>query len=739
MNLPSATYRLQLRNGVDFDAAASFLPHIRDLGASHLYLSPIFIAAPGSTHGYDVTDPTRIDESLGGRAGFDRLACAAQETGIGLILDLVPNHTAFDLTNPWLVDVLRFGRDSRFSRHFDIDWDEGPLVLPWLDQPFEAAVADGNARRNGDILHIGGLDAPLRPDAQADSITALHEAQQWRLTHWTRERDSLTHRRFFNVTGLIGMRVEDPEVFHDMHALVFDMVRAGQVQGLRIDHVDGLADPGAYLRALRQAVPDTPIWVEKILTGDETLCDWPVQGTTGYEAATMIARVLANADGAEKLRLAWHSQTDGKDRFHDALVLAKGDVIRRDLASELRRLITLARRAFDPLRTIDPGDESLREAFIALLIAFPRYRSYFSATETLAGDLDLMSRVADEAAAAMRSREVLDASVAMITTPDNAAQTALQVRFQQVTGALLAKSHEDTAGFRWTPLLYACEVGADPDHPAATAAEAQAWAAAQPGTGLILTSSHDTKRSEDARMRLVAWTHLPDDALALIDVARALPEAAKVPGNVLWYVVQAVLAIWDETDPDLDQRLADHMTKALREADQITSWTHPDDAAESQVQTMLAALIAAWKAEPPGALARLTKLGARLSMAQLGLKLMLPGIPDIYRGCETVHFALTDPDNRHPVDLAHLRGVHEVDGLGGDKARLTRRMLALRADHPDLFAGGAVTIQRHGNGALQIARSDDQNHIVMTINAPGDDQIRVELLPQKQAIEPGIG
>ncbi len=723
MILPTATYRLQLRCGIDFDAAAAYLPHLADLKISHLYLSPIFTATQGSTHGYDVTDPGEIDPALGGRDGYERLSRAAQAAGIGLILDLVPNHTAFTLENPWLTDVLKTGRDSAFAPHFDIHWDEGPVILPWLEQPFEALLEQGRVSRDGDMLRIGDLALPLRPDVSSEDPAVLHDHQHWRAVHWARERDGVTHRRFFNVTGLIGMRVEDPQVFADMHALVFDLVAAGHVQGLRLDHIDGLADPEAYLADLRRAVPDTPIWVEKILTGDEVLRDWPVEGTTGYEAATVIAQVLSDGAGAARLRTAWVDQTGGPDTFHDALIAAKGIVIRRDLAAELRRLITLARSAFAEISTLDPGDEALREAIIALLTEFPRYRTYFSRRPAAPEDLALMEAVADRAAAGLRSRDITDALTRMITAPDTAAETAFQIRFQQVTGALLAKSHEDTAGFRWTPYLAACEVGADPDRPAISPPDATTWAAAQSGHGLILTSSHDTKRSEDARMRLVAWTRRPDDALALIARAQALPQASDLPVNVIWYLVQAALAIWNapdaDPDPDLNERLAEHATKALREADEITAWTHPDEAAEGRAHAFLTALIENFRADPPAEVARLIALGETLALAQVALKFLLPGIPDIYRGCETVHLALTDPDNRRPVDLNALSEAPSARGLAGRKARLVRRMLDLRAQHPQIFADGTFALEADGTDTLVATRS----------TPAGDLHVRLRLDP----------
>ena len=267
-------------------AAIAFLPHLTSLGITHLYLSPVFTAVAGSTHGYDVINPAQIDPALGGVDGFITLSDAARAAGIGLILDLVPNHTAFSLENPWLRDVLKLGRNSRYARHFDIDWDEGPLILPWLSETFAVMVETGQVSATSGAMIVGDLEVPLRDDAQTQNMEDLHEMQHWRLTHWSRERDGVTHRRFFNVTGLIGMRVEDEDVFADMHALVFDLVDAGRVQGLRIDHIDGLADPATYLHHLRERVGEVPIWVEKILTGDETLADWPMSGTTGYEAAT---------------------------------------------------------------------------------------------------------------------------------------------------------------------------------------------------------------------------------------------------------------------------------------------------------------------------------------------------------------------------------------------------------------------------------------------------------------------
>ncbi len=687
----TATYRLQLRGGVDFAAAETFLPHLCDLGISHLYLSPIFTAQAGSTHGYDVTDPNEIDPALGGRAGIDALVAKAAQAGIGLILDIVPNHTAFSPENPMLRDVLRHGQASRFSAHFDIDWSDR-LLLPFLDEPFDVALEAGrihlSAAADGPVMQVADMQIPLAPGSDAatspDAIRALHDAQAWRLTHWERERDSITHRRFFNVTGLIGMRVEDAAVFDDLHRLTFDLVDKGLVQGIRIDHIDGLADPATYLDRLKTRLGETPVWVEKILTGDEALPEWPITGTTGYEAAQAICQLLTDPAGHAKILSRWHAATGSEGGFHAAVTTAKHEVIRQDLAAELHQLIGLAIRATVEAAN-EQGQEAVREAVIALLIAFPRYRTYLTPTSFRAADVALMDQVADVAATGLRSDTALRLLQGFITRPQSPEAAAFQTRFQQVTGALLAKSHEDTAAFRWNAYLAANEVGADPDAPSATPAQFDRFLQSRPAMTLTLTSSHDTKRSEDARMRLAALSHLPDDFDALVRATAGLPEAQAVDPNTQWYLAQTVLAIWNPADPDLLQRVQDHMTKALREAKEITSWSHPDSAPEARVAGLARAMVNAWSQNPPAALARMIAVGERLSMIQTALKITMPGVPDIFRGAEGEHLALTDPDNRRPVDLAALHGFFGQDGFTGRKARLTRALLTLRRDNPAFF------------------------------------------------------
>ncbi|PZX12924.1 (1-_4)-alpha-D-glucan 1-alpha-D-glucosylmutase [Palleronia aestuarii] len=713
-----ATYRLQLRGDVDFDAAASYLPLLGAYGISHLYLSPIFTAATGSTHGYDITDPSEIDPVLGGEEGFTRLSRRAGEAGIGLVIDMVPNHTAFSVENPWLRDVLRHGPASRYAKHFDIDWAAGPLIIPTLGETFEDMVAAGEIRVEDDAMIAHDKAYPLRPDGpETDDLETLHAAQHWRLVHWHHGRDSVTHRRFFNVTDLIGMRVEDPDVFDDMDALPIRLSKDGLVDGLRLDHIDGLADPTEYLERLRKRLPDTPIWVEKILTGDETLPDWPVEGTTGYEAGRRIAMLLTDPEGHARLVEQWQEVAGIDSDFEGALEWAKGEVMTDELAAELHQLIALAGEVVP-----DAGAETRREAVMALLRAFPRYRTYITDDHVSGADAALMRKVADHAAEWVRVRDTVDALTDAIVTPGEA--PTFTVRFQQVTGALLAKAHEDTAGFRWNAYLAANEVGADPAEVSTDAAGFTAWCADRTPLALTLTSSHDTKRSEDARMRLVAISRCPDAFAALW---KAAPPSDAVTPNRRWYLLQSALAIWDPEDSDLEQRLRDHTMKAMREAKTTSNWTQPDEDAEEAAGDWVAGLVAGWRKAEPEALRELVEVGARLSLVQLALKVMMPGVPDFYQGCLGRDLSLTDPDNRRPVDPDTQRALLDRTDLHGDKARLSRDLIALRREDPAFFEHAAFAVEGTRD-MLRLTRTGDRRTIAVEADlgdADGTKRVRI--------------
>ena len=745
--LPFATYRLQLRNGVDFDRVKADLDAIARLGVSHLYLSPIFAAGSGSTHGYDVVRPDAVDPDLGGIDGFRYLAAAARARGLGIILDIVPNHTAFSLENPWLRDVLRYGQESRYAQHFDIDWSAGRLVLPWLPRPVKAMLVDGALRvepdeRLGAVLIAGDVRLPLRGGAEG-TVEEVLERQCWQLADWQAGSDCITHRRFFNITELICMRVDREDVFDDMHRLILGLIATGDVQGLRVDHVDGLRAPGAYLARLRDRVgPGVPVWVEKILVGDEPLPDWPVEGTTGYEYGRDIARVLTPPGGVAALTALWSGALGRSTDYAATLTTAKRDILRYDLAAEVLRLVDLARTALKDDPAHDPGPETLRQAVIAMLEGMPVYRTYFGEPGQTAGFAgQAVAQMRAHICASLRPSTTalrLTDCIAQAQTP---AEAAFRDLFQQTSGAVLAKSAEDTALYRFLPYPAACEVGAAPDDVALTSdAFAALWAAMAPGA-MVLTSTHDTKRSEDARMRLVACAHLPDAVQILWRDMTVLPQVqAALAGGMrkdeLWVLMHALLAAWQPAGdaPDLPERVAAYLQKAMREAKEITTPSHPDEAAEAAALRLARDLATAWQAELPEAAAALIERGEMLSLVQLALKTLSRGVPDFYRGCEGPAFWLTDPDNRAPVDLRQGMALEQAQTFGGRKYRLTRDLLTLRREHfTDLQGPGETKLEQTGRGF--VVRRQTGGGVIRVELQPG----RAPVLRHEPLAQAGIG
>jgi (1->4)-alpha-D-glucan 1-alpha-D-glucosylmutase len=726
MSFPVATYRLQLRQGMDFARAAEMLPYIAGLGVSHLYLSPIFTAASGSTHGYDVANPAEIDPALGGRAGYERLARAAQAKGLQIILDLVPNHTVLSTENPWLLDALTHGADSPYARYFDVDWQAG-LTLPILPEPPEAMIAAGAFAVEGERLTWEGGWLPLAPGSAGGTIPEVLARQHWSLRHWKAERRRLTHRRFFNITDLIGMRVEDPAVFEAMSALPLALLDEGLAQGLRIDHVDGLADPADYLARLRAAAgPRVPIWVEKILTGEEEMPDWPVAGTTGYEASDRITRLLTDAEGLDRLDALWRASTGVAGDYEDACRAARAEILAGDLGAELNELVARARRALTEAGRQDPP-EAVRAALRALLTAFPRYRSYITAEGAAPEDRALVLQTADRAADSLPEAGTLGALAAMMLRPAGPEARGFLRRFQQVTGAVVAKSQEDTAFYRHTRCLAEAEVGSEPDAPALAPEDFAQWCAtrlARWPMALSLGSTHDTKRAEDGRARILAATHEPRALGRLAAAAEALPEAAAVDPAVRWYALQSALAIW-QANPAcaerLKERLAAHMRKALREAKEITCWHDPDTAAEEVAARFAGAVLDDWARRQPAELAALAERGERLSLTQLALRCMIPGVPDIYQGTERGAFRLTDPDNRAVLDPAA-----PLDGFGREKTALLRSLLRLRRRLPLLFESGATTLRPAAGGWL-LARSRGDDRVELRFARDGAVPPRVSV------------
>ncbi|MGW8782940.1 malto-oligosyltrehalose synthase [Streptomyces sp. NPDC055796] len=657
---PRSTYRLQLRPEFPFSSAGEAVPYLASLGVSHLHLSPVLEAVPGSAHGYDVTDHTRVRAELGGEAGLRALAATARSHGLGLVLDIVPNHMAVPaplrLNGP-LWEVLRDGPDSPYARWFDIDWEAGggQVLLPVLPGPPEPEAF--TIDRDRGLLRHGELEFPLREGTAGLAPAELLAAQWYRPAWWRAARTELNYRRFFTIAELIGVRVEDPQVFAATHAKVLELVRDGVAEGLRIDHVDGLADPEGYLRRLRAAVGDG-CWVvvEKILARHERLPPgWPVAGTTGYDALSRVDGVFTDPAGAAELARRYAEFTGSPEWEQTARACAR-EVLTGDLAAELAAL----ERAAGP--GLAPG---VRE----LLIAYPVYRPY-------PGEPELDRQALAEAAAPAGPGPVAGVRDLVLGDP------AFAARFAQTSAALRAKSLEDRAFYRHAPLLSATEVGGDPGQPALPPHEFHAYCAALdrdwPRSGTVL-STHDTKRSADVRARISVLSQAPE----------VMGRPAGPDPQLAWVARQTALGLG--AVPERAERLGQALLKAVREAALHTSWTDQDPAYE--------ATVAGYAPDDPELPAGLAEAARANLLGMALLHLAMPGVPEVYQGAETEYRALVDPDNRRPAlfpreALARLDAGEPPRGQAQEKLELTAALLRLRRDRPELFTGYAALAAR---------------------------------------------
>ncbi len=718
---PTATYRLQLQPEFPFGAAEAAVPYLASLGVSHLHLSPVLEAVPGSGHGYDVVDPARVRDELGGEAGLRSLSRTARAHGLGLVVDIVPNHMAMSPRhNRPLWEVLREGPDSPYARWFDIDWEAqgGRVLLPVLGQPLgaetDSLVVDGDVLRHHDHAF------PLRAGTEKLPLPALLDAQWYRLAWWRLARTDLNYRRFFSISELIGVRVEDPEVFAATHAKILELLAEGVVDGLRIDHPDGLADPDAYLRLLHEASGGRWTVVEKILADGEPLpAAWPVAGTTGYDALRHVDGVLTDPAGFGELlgqyrRFAAPQEDRGGD-WEATVRRAAYKVVHHELAAEVDRLTReadrLCRTSADPALR-DRAPWALRTALRELLVRLEVYRPYTSGDAASV----LTERAADEARGAFRVPEEahtvdLVRDLVLGRVGDGPEYTAFRARFAQTASALRAKSVEDTAFYRYVPLLSATEVGGEPGSPAVAPEAFHAYCARVqrdwPATGTVL-STHDTKRSADVRAAISVLTQAPArwaDLLAEVTGATVAEGTGMPDPQVAWAAWQTAVGL----GPAAGERLQDALLKHIREAGLGTAWTEQDPAYEDTV----AAFLKAGPCGEPGRrvaefrrslepYVRANVLGAAL------VHLTMPGVPDLYQGTECEYRALVDPDNRRPVSFPPL----DPGGLSAEKAALTKAALRLRRRRPEVFGEAAAyePLPARGQGAahcLAFARSGE--------------------------------
>ncbi|MFN2526481.1 MAG: malto-oligosyltrehalose synthase [Actinomycetota bacterium] len=737
-NVPRATYRVQLNSEFRFQDLAAVCDYLADLGISHVYCSPYLQASPGSQHGYDVSDHTQLNQELGGEAGFRVLISSLSRNGLEHILDIVPNHMAISgRSNPWWWDVLKNGRASRYAHYFDIDWDppdrqlSRTILLPVLGDHYGRTLEKGELEiardANEYVVRYHEHLFPLTEESTRDfgrgaverinrypaAVHELLEKQHYRLAYWRIGDRELNYRRFFDIKSLVGLRVEEPEVFDQVHALPRELVYAGILAGLRVDHIDGLRDPARYLKRLRSIVRDGYLVVEKILAPDEVLPEWPIEGTTGYEFATSMMRLYLHPAGEVPLTETYQRFTGYPIELAELVRAAKLLVMRELVASDLKRLTELFVDVCEAhLDFRDYTRWELSEALLETIAAFPVYRTY-----------------ADPAAGAISVRdvEVIEATIETVggRRPDldlellyflrdvltlrwrGDKEGELVARFQQTTGPAMAKGFEDTALYNYNRLVALNEVGGDPGawtleldgFHALNHARNMSW----PAT-MLATSTHDSKRAEDVRARLVVLSELPqqwEETVRLWASHNEKHRRADVPDrNTEYLFYQTLVGAW----PLSEERALRYMNKAVREAKLHTSWTRPDREYEAALEQFVRATLqdSDFVNDVGSFVSALIEPGFVNSLSQCLLKLMSPGVPDIYQGAELWDLNLVDPDNRGPIDFnIRRKRLDELNSLtaraawarrdaGLPKLLVTRRALAVRREYPGVFAPGSA-------------------------------------------------
>jgi len=768
MSPPRATLRLQFHKNFTFADAARLVPYFSALGISHVYASPILTARPGSMHGYDVIDPSRVNPELGGEEGLRGLVAALRNADLGLIVDVVPNHMAVGSGNAWWWDVLLNGPESAYAHFFDIDWGpddpelHGKVLAPFLGGSCAEAVAAGEitvahdrergyvvkyfdhifpvARTDWGELGQRGVRAydPGNEDGR-DRLAALLARQHYRLAWWRAANDEINWRRFFDINELIGVRVERDDVFAATHATLLRLYGEGLIDGVRVDHIDGLSHPGDYARTLRARLAalesarpaDAPrgpayIVVEKILGPDENLrVDWGCDGTSGYDFMDQVSAVLHDGEAEPKLAALWARVSGRSPSFATEAQASRREILDRSFTAQLNA----AARAFHDLARASGSDMSraaIRRALIQILAQFPVYRLYTAPGQRSDADLLFVRRALVGAAATClpgdrAAVDLLGHWLAGEATPAHA--EALHARaltaFHQLSAPVAAKAVEDTAFYRYGALLSRIDVGFDPGRFAVTPADFHAVMRVRRErfpSAMLATATHDHKRGEDVRARLAVLSEIPDEWAAALQawLRRSAPLCEAIagapvphPGDIA-LLMQTIAGAWP---PDLAvddaagckqfaERLAAWQQKALREAKLATDWTAPNEAYESAARRFLTRVFASETGLLPE-IARFARrigpAGAVNGLAQTLMKLTAPGVPDIYQGTDYWDVSLVDPDNRRPVDFAARMRSLEASSLdelaanwrdGRIKQAVIARALAVRRSAPRLFADG---------------------------------------------------
>lgn len=683
---PGSTYRLQLGPRLKFADAANLADYLADLGVTHAYLSPILSAGTASTHGYDVVDPTTINPELGGHRGFATLAKAFKAHGIGIVVDIVPNHLAVpvpETLNHALWEVLKDGEHSSFARWFDIDWDaaDGRVVLPILDGALKDnldKLSVSKHRGHQATLHYFDHILPLAEGTANLPLEQTLDRQHYRLVDWRAAATELNYRRFMDITTLIGVRVEDPEVFAATHATVIDLVNRGLVNGLRVDHPDGLADPGGYLDDLAKATGSIWTVVEKILaTGEPLPPDWNAAGTTGYESLAAVNSLLVDPDGAAPLSRTYTATTGESSDFAVVEQASKRYVAEHALRAELNRLVTLFDGPGGPAASA-PEKERTQDAIVEVLSRLSVYRPFASSPTTVHALMRACAQAIEQRPDLSDRIEAL-----RVRALDG---SELATRFAQTAAIVYAKGVEDTAFYRYARLLSLNEVGGDPGRFGIGVDDFHAFAAnlqqSHP-TAMTTLSTHDTKRGEDVRARIAVLSEVADQWQTAVERWMPIGEQLGSPDRrTSYFFWQTLVGAW----PLDTERACRYMEKATREAKLATSWLAPNQTYDKAVQRFVERVFDddGLLADVGMFVASIEPFAAANSLSQKLIQLTMPGVPDTYQGAELATFQLVDPDNRGPVDYGVRR--EALQSLLDDKLRVTATALRLRRDHPEWFA-----------------------------------------------------
>ncbi|AWR95146.1 malto-oligosyltrehalose synthase [Acidianus brierleyi] len=675
------TYRLQLNKNFNFQQVIEILDYLKDLGITHLYLSPILQARKGSSHGYDVFDFTKINEELGGEEKFIELSKKAREKGIGIILDIVPNHMA--LENPYMMDVLKYGKNSTYAKFFDIDWSLNKILLPILGNPEDIKKLRIEKQDNSFYIRYYELKLPIKDDSIekiknkyscADEeclnkhLQEILEDQNYELIFWKESSNKINYRRFFDVNGLIALREEDEDVFNEVHKKIFQLVKEGYIEGLRVDHIDGLYDPKQYIERLRANLGNIYLFVEKILGENERLRDWKIEGTTGYDFLKILNLLFIK--NMEKMRKIYYNFT-GIEFSKDLLVREKRKVIDQLFKGDIERLLRITGLS-----------EDYRETLINFLVCINIYRTYVENYSWI--DTEVIKNIEE----CSKDSKILN----LLNNKE------ILQRIEQFSPAVMAKGIEDTFFYYYNPLISQNEVGGTPwlngiscvDFHLFNIEREILWP-----NSMLTTSTHDTKLSEDVRARINVLSEIPDEwEKKLLEWSKFNEKFVTIgpTKNDEYRFYQVLLGTWNGYSNEYKERLINYMFKAIREEKENTFWIEPNIKYENAVkdfiekalnnQLFMNSFLDFWK--------KIDFYGKMNSIIQTTLKLTLPGVPDIYQGNESFTYLMVDPDNRRQVNFVELK--NKLNNIKknrhlDDKLYVTWKILNLRKKDPEAFSG----------------------------------------------------